>query len=96
MTIAETRAAEDVVGTAISSMGSANGSPTRIPVYRYTSPDFAKVEIEKVFAKAWLVACSVDHSSPGPAWPARRGGTMSAIRRPGPVLCAGRVGLLQF
>ena len=35
MTIAETRAAEDVMGTAISSMGSDNGSPTRIPVYRY-------------------------------------------------------------
>lgn len=61
MTIAETRAAEDVIGTAISSMGSGNGSPTKIPVYRYISPDFAKVEIEKVFAKAWLVACSVDH-----------------------------------
>lgn len=61
MTIAETRAAEEVVGTAISSMGSGNGSPTRIPVYRYTSPDFAKVEMESVFSKAWLVACSVDH-----------------------------------
>ena len=61
MTIAETRAAEEVVGTAISSMGSGNGSPTRIPVYRYTSPDFAKVEMDHVFSKAWLVACSVDH-----------------------------------
>ncbi len=74
MTIAETRAAEDVVGTAISSMGSANGSPTRIPVYRYTSPDFAKVEIERVFAKAWLVACSVDHvAEPGDFFEYRAG-----------------------
>ncbi len=56
MTLAEERAAEEVVGTAISSMGSANGSPTMIPTYRYTSPEFMQTEIEKVFAKAWLVA----------------------------------------
>lgn len=74
MTLAETRAAESVVGTAISSMGSSNGSPTLIPVYRYTSPDFAKVEIEKVFAKAWLVACSVDHvAEPGDYYEYRAG-----------------------
>jgi choline monooxygenase len=74
MTIAEDRAAEDVVGTAISSMGSANGSPTLIPTYRYTSPEFAKVEVEKVFGKAWLVACSVDHvAEPGDYFEYRAG-----------------------
>lgn len=74
MTIAEDRAAEDVVGTAISSMGSANGSPTMIPVYRYTSPEFAKVEVDKVFGKAWLVACSVDHvAEPGEYFEYRAG-----------------------
>ena len=74
MTLAEERAAEDVVGTAISSMGSANGSPTMIPTYRYTSPEFAQVEIEKVFAKAWLVACSVDHvAEPGDYFEYRAG-----------------------
>jgi len=74
MAITETRAAEDVVGTAISSMGSANGSPTMIPVYRYTSPEFAQLELEKVFAKAWLVACSVDHvAEPGDYFEYRAG-----------------------
>lgn len=74
MTLAEERAAEEVVGTAISSMGSANGSPTMIPTYRYTSPEFMQTEIEKVFAKAWLVACSVDHvAEPGDYFEYRAG-----------------------
>lgn len=74
MTLAEERAAEEVVGTAISSMGSANGSPTMIPTYRYTSPEFMQTEIEKVFAKAWLVACSVDHvAEPGDYFEFRAG-----------------------
>ena len=74
MTLAEERAAEEVVGTAISSMGSANGSPTMIPTYRYTSPEFMQTEIEKVFGKAWLVACGVDHvAEPGDYFEYRAG-----------------------
>ncbi len=74
MTLAEERAAEDVVGAAISSMGSAKGTPTTIPVYRYISPEFARVEVERVFAKAWLVACSVDHvAEPGDYFEYRAG-----------------------
>ena len=38
---------EELVGTAITAAGSTEGSPTRIPAYRYYSPEFAQAEHEK-------------------------------------------------
>ena len=60
-------AGEDApVGTAITAAGSAVGSPTRVPVDRYTSPAFAARELEQVWPRVWQIACTVDHvSDPG-------------------------------
>ena len=57
---------EAPVGSAITTMGSAEGSPTRIPVSRYTSTDFAALEAERLWPRVWQIACSVDHvAQPG-------------------------------
>jgi choline monooxygenase len=57
---------EAPVGSAITTMGSAEGSPTRIPVSRYTSPEFAALEAERLWPRVWQIACSVDHvAQPG-------------------------------
>jgi len=54
------------VGTAITAAGSAVGSPTMVPVERYTSPEFAARELEHVWPRVWQIACTVDHvSDPG-------------------------------
>ncbi|HEY4333495.1 MAG TPA: aromatic ring-hydroxylating dioxygenase subunit alpha [Ilumatobacteraceae bacterium] len=37
------------------------GSSTRVPVSRYTSPEFAAVEQERMWPRVWTVACTVDH-----------------------------------
>lgn len=42
------------------------GSPWRVPTYRYTSPEFAALEVERMWPKVWQIACSVDHvAAPG-------------------------------
>ena len=37
------------------------GGPTRIPTDRYTSPEWAAREAERLWPRVWQVACSVDH-----------------------------------
>ena len=40
--------------------------PTLVPAQRYVSPDFAQLEVERMWPKVWQVACSVDHvAEPG-------------------------------
>jgi phenylpropionate dioxygenase-like ring-hydroxylating dioxygenase large terminal subunit len=57
---------EDLIGTAITSVGNADGSPVRIPASRYTSAEFAALEHERVWPRVWQIACSIDHvSEPG-------------------------------
>ncbi len=57
---------EDLLGTAITSVGNAEGSPVRIPASRYHSSDFAALEEAHVWPRVWQIACSVDHvSEPG-------------------------------
>ncbi len=57
---------EAPVGTAITTVGSAQGSPTRVPVHRYISADFAALEHERLWPRVWQIACSVDHvAEPG-------------------------------
>ena len=34
-----------------------DGGPLRVPVERYTSPEFHRLEVEKVWKKAWQMAC---------------------------------------
>ena len=54
------------VGTAITAAGSAGGSPTMVPVERYTAPEFAARELELMWPRVWQIACTVDHvSDPG-------------------------------
>jgi phenylpropionate dioxygenase-like ring-hydroxylating dioxygenase large terminal subunit len=66
MSAAQPETRDDLVGTAITSMGSTRGSPTQIPASRYTSPEFAALEHERVWPRVWQIACSVDHvSEPG-------------------------------
>jgi phenylpropionate dioxygenase-like ring-hydroxylating dioxygenase large terminal subunit len=57
---------EDLLGTAITSVGNADGSPVKIPASRYTSRDFAELEHARVWPRVWQIACSADHvSQPG-------------------------------
>ncbi|MCA9512648.1 MAG: aromatic ring-hydroxylating dioxygenase subunit alpha [Myxococcales bacterium] len=63
---ATTPTREDLAGTAITSVGNTQGSPVRIPAARYWSPEFARLEHERVWPRTWQVACSVDHvAQPG-------------------------------
>jgi len=65
MTVTELRT-DEPVGTAITTTGSAKGSPTRVPASRYTSPEFAAREMQLMWPRVWVVACSVDHvADPG-------------------------------
>ena len=41
--------------------GSPRVTPVKIPVSRYTSPEFFAREMESVWPQAWQLACSVDH-----------------------------------
>jgi choline monooxygenase len=59
--VSEVLVDEAPVGSAITTMGSAEGSPTRIPVSRYISPEFAALEAERLWPRVWQIACSVDH-----------------------------------
>jgi phenylpropionate dioxygenase-like ring-hydroxylating dioxygenase large terminal subunit len=65
---------EDMVGTAISSVGNTEGSPVQIPADRYRTKEFADLEHEHVWPKAWIIACSIDHvSKPGDLYEVRIG-----------------------
>jgi choline monooxygenase len=40
--------------------------PTLVPVERYYSPEFAQLEVQRMWPKVWQVACTVDHvAEPG-------------------------------
>ena len=36
-------------------------APTRVPASRYTSPEFAALEAERMWPRVWQVACTLDH-----------------------------------
>jgi phenylpropionate dioxygenase-like ring-hydroxylating dioxygenase large terminal subunit len=57
-------------------------APYRIPAERYTSPDFARLENERLWPKVWQVACSVDHvAAPGDAIECRLGALSAVVVR---------------
>jgi phenylpropionate dioxygenase-like ring-hydroxylating dioxygenase large terminal subunit len=65
-------ASEDApIGTAITAAAAASGvgaatEPTRVPKSRYLSPEFAALEMERMWPRVWQIACTVDHvSDPG-------------------------------
>jgi phenylpropionate dioxygenase-like ring-hydroxylating dioxygenase large terminal subunit len=46
----------------------------RIPKTRYTSPDFAALELERMWPRVWQIACTIDHvSEPGDVFEYRAG-----------------------
>ncbi len=51
---------EAPVGAAIGKVG-AKRTPTKVPAYRYISPEFAALEMQKMWPKVWQLACSVSH-----------------------------------
>jgi phenylpropionate dioxygenase-like ring-hydroxylating dioxygenase large terminal subunit len=54
------------VGTAITAVGGTRGTPTRVPVERYISPEFAARELADMWPRVWQIACTLDHvSDPG-------------------------------
>lgn len=81
-------------------------APYRVPAARYTSPEFARLENERLWPSTWQVACTVSHvASPGDAFECRLGplsavvvrdadGTLRAFqnvcRHRGNTLCQGR------
>src|SRR6202043_830653 len=103
--IAEARTNEELLGTAITASGTVVAKPVRIPKTRYTSPEFAALEEERMWPKVWQVACTVDHvPEPGDYFEYRCGpysllivrgddGTLRAFqnvcRHRGNSLCAG-------
>ena len=67
-------ATETLEGLAITASGIDRKGPTLVPVDRYISPEWMALENEKVWPKAWQVACSVDHvADPGDFYEYRAG-----------------------
>lgn len=62
----EARSEDAPVGTAITGAGPAASAPVRIPKERYVSPEFAALELERMWPRVWQIACTLDHvSEPG-------------------------------
>lgn len=53
--------------------------PTRVPSHRYYSPDFARLETERMWPRVWQVACSVDHVAEAGDFFEYRCGTYSVV-----------------
>ena len=51
---------EAPVGATIGTL-SAQRTPVRVPASRYTSPEFAALEMERLWPHVWQLACTVDH-----------------------------------
>jgi len=63
---------DDVDGEAIA--WNQPGSAVRVPVYRYLSPDFARLEETRLWPRVWQIACTVDHvAEPGDYYEYRAG-----------------------
>ena len=53
------------IGTTITTV-TRRRTPVRIPAARYTDPAWAELEEQRVWAKTWQLACTVDHlANPG-------------------------------
>lgn len=51
---------ETPVGSTIGAVGEVQG-PTQVPASRYTSPEFAALELERLWPHVWQLASTVDH-----------------------------------
>lgn len=66
------------VGTTIGSVG-ARRTPVRVPASRYTSPEFAALEHERLWPRVWQVACTVDHIREPGDWYEYQAGPLSVV-----------------
>ena len=69
----------EVVGTAVTESPLVSEAPVRIPAERYTSPEFAELEHERLWPKVWHVACTVDHVANPGDWFEHRLGRFSVV-----------------
>ena len=54
-------------------------SPVTIPTYRYTSPDFALREFDRLWPRVWQFACTLDHVANAGDWYEYRLGRYSVL-----------------
>jgi choline monooxygenase len=68
--------------TAIGPIDPATSTPTVVPASRYTDPAFAAREVERMWPRAWQIACSTDHvAEPGDFFEYRVGPYSAVIVR---------------
>jgi phenylpropionate dioxygenase-like ring-hydroxylating dioxygenase large terminal subunit len=51
----------------------------RIPVHRYTTPEFAALELQRMWPRTWQLACSADHVAEPGDWFEYRSGPFSVL-----------------
>jgi len=66
------------VGSTIGSV-SARREPVRVPASRYTSPEFAARELERLWPHVWQLACTVDHVRDPGDWYEYSTGPLSVV-----------------
>jgi choline monooxygenase len=54
-------------------------SPVAIPTYRYTSPDFARLEMDRLWPRVWQLACTLDQVANAGDWYEYRVGHYSVV-----------------
>ena len=52
-----------MTATTSSTTGAASAAPTLVPKDRYISPEFAALELERMWPRVWQIACTLDHVS---------------------------------
>jgi len=67
------------VGTAITAVAGDRPAPTLVPKERYTSPEFAALEFERMWPRVWQVACTPDHVTEPGDWFEYRSGQLSVL-----------------
>jgi choline monooxygenase len=60
-------------------VGPTRATPVKIPVSRYTSPEFYDREMTDVWPRAWQLACTVDHVAEPGDWFEYRVGVISVL-----------------
>lgn len=54
-------------------------SPVAIPTHRYTSPDFARLEMDRLWPRVWQLACTLDQVANAGDWYEYRVGHYSVV-----------------
>jgi choline monooxygenase len=78
MTVVDPTVAEDTV-TAPVAAGRPRATPVRIPVHRYTSPEFARLEAERLWPSVWQLAGTLDQVPAPGDWFEHRLGHLSVL-----------------